>query len=102
MGRKPKLTGNDDLPFDADGTTFQRTSRLHVSPSNAIQGEEALKRDGERGGNTTWHKVWWHHQQKNRRRSRGAEWGTPIDSYVHISNVQKVSSAQDSISYFST
>jgi len=49
----------------------------HPTP---YKGEEALKRDGERGGNTTWHKVWWHHQQKNRRRSRGAEWRTPIDS----------------------
>ncbi|KAG2604791.1 hypothetical protein PVAP13_4NG071100 [Panicum virgatum] len=57
--------------LEADGDT-DSSSRLHIPPSNAIQGEESLKENGGSGGNTTRHMIYWHHQQGEHRWSRGA------------------------------
>jgi hypothetical protein len=51
--------------LEADNDTYS-TSGLHVSPSNAIRGEQVLKGNAETGGNTTQHLIFWHHQQEHR------------------------------------
>jgi len=44
--------------LEADGDT-DSSSRLHIPPSNAIQGEESLKGNSGSGGNTTRHMIYW-------------------------------------------
>jgi len=69
---------NHNLPdttisFEVDGDTYS-PSRLHIQPSDAIQGEEPMKGNDSSGGNTTWQLIYWHHQGE-RRRSRGTRGG---------------------------
>jgi hypothetical protein len=42
-GNKPKFTENNNLPFDADGNTFQRTFGLpHANIQHHARGLEAM------------------------------------------------------------
>jgi len=57
--------------LEADGDT-DSSSKLHIPPSNAVEGEESLKGNGGSGRNTTRHVIYWHHQHGEHRQSRGA------------------------------